>query len=127
MMGLPITQRDTAYVIPWNGEGTSHTRLQFTNVGASATNVNIWIGAQKMAGSPFRLLPGQTISRSFAVNKGPVVVRSAGAPIIASMRVLFPTSFSEMMGLPFRQLDTAYIFPWYDSSLGHTELRFAVP
>jgi hypothetical protein len=127
MMGLLITQSDTTFVFPWNGNGSTNTQLVVTNVGTSTTNVNLRIGAKKMPGSPFPLAAGKTLIKSFAINGGPVVIQSTGEPIIASMRVILPTSYSEMMGLPAKQLAKAYLFPWYDNRLGNTELRIAVP
>jgi hypothetical protein len=36
-------------------------------------------------------------------------------------------SFSEIMGLPASQLDTAFWLPWYNNVELNTQLRFGVP
>jgi hypothetical protein len=38
-----------------------------------------------------------------------------------------PTSLSEMMALPDKQLDTTHWLPWYNNKDLDTELRFGVP
>jgi len=38
-----------------------------------------------------------------------------------------PTSFSEMMALPNKQVDTTYWLPWYNNIDLDTQLRFGVP
>ena len=134
MMGLPESQLATGYVFPWYNNVDLNTQLRFGNVSFSNATVRVYIGGQEVAGSPFTLVPGQSLRRSFAVNRGPVVVRSTnGVKIIASLRVLFPksgtpyTSFSELMGLPESQVTTNYIFPHYNNLAINTQLRFGVP
>ena len=51
-------------------------------------------------------------------------------PIVAAERIIYkvsgkPTSFSEMMALPDKHLDTTYWFPWYNNVDLDTQLRFA--
>jgi hypothetical protein len=53
-------------------------------------------------------------------------------PIVAAERVIYKvngvnTSFSEMMGLPSNQLNTAYYLPWYNNVDLDTQLRFGLP
>ena len=55
---------------------------------------------------------------------------SGNVPIVASMRVAFGsgntfTAFSELMGLPQSQLQTTYLFPWYNNVTLDTQLRVA--
>jgi hypothetical protein len=133
MMGLPETQLAAGYVFPWYNNIALNTQLRFGNVSNTSTSVRVFIGGQEMTGSPFPLAPGQSLRRSFAVDKGPVVIRSTnGAKIIASLRVLFQngstsTAFSELMGLPENQLTTSYLFPYYNNVALNTQLRVGVP
>ena len=132
-MGLPEGQLASGYVFPWYNNIALNTQLRFGNVSSTNTSVRVFIGGQEMAGSPFALIPGQSIRRSFAVDKGPVIIRSTnGAKIIASLRVLFQsggtsTAFSELMGLPETQLTTSYLFPYYNNQTLNTQLRVGVP
>ena len=80
----------------------------------------------------YSILPGGSIRKSFAsINNGPVKVFSTNyIPLIAAERVIYdvngmPTSFSEMMGLPDKQLDTTYWLPWYNSKSLNTQIRIA--
>ena len=133
IMGLPEGQLAAGYMFPWYNNIALNTQLRFGNVSNTNTSVRVFIGGQEMAGSPFALTPGQSIRRSFAVDKGPVVIRSTnGAKIIASLRVLFQngntsTAFSELMGLPENQLTTSYLFPYYNNVALNTQLRVGVP
>jgi len=100
--------------------------------------VHIFIGGQEMLSgctpynSPYTLAPGASLRVSCAdVNSGPVQIKS-NIPIVAAERVIFKVnnisaSFSEMMGLPDSQLDTAYWLPWYNNVDLDTQLRFGVP
>jgi hypothetical protein len=85
-----------------------------------------------MQGSPFTLLAGESTRKSFpGVNNGPVkIVSNHDVPIVAAERVIYKvnginTSFSEMMALPNKQLDTTYWLPWYNNKDLDTQLRFA--
>jgi uncharacterized protein YcfL len=132
MMGLPASQLNTTYWLPWYNNVGMDTQLRFANVSTSNATVRVYIGGVEMAGSPFTLAPGASIRKSFAgVNKGPVRIVST-QDIVAAERVIYkvngvPTSFSEMMGLPADQLNTTYWLPWYNNVDLYTELRFAVP
>jgi hypothetical protein len=130
IMGLPQSQWSTSYIFPWYNNVELNTQLRVGNVGNSTTIVQVFIGGQEMAGSPFSLAAGISIRPSFpGINKGPVKVTSSGnVPIVASLRVAFRsgntwTSFSEMMGLPESQLDNTYVFPWYNNKDLDTQLR----
>ncbi len=63
------------------------------------------------------------------MNKGPVKIVS-DQNIVAAEGVIYKvnnvsTSFSEMMGLPNKALDTTYWLPWYNNVDLDTQLRFA--
>ena len=131
-MGLPNSQLDTKYWLPWYNNKDLDTQLRFANVNATPATVHIYIGGQEVPGSPFTLLPGESTRQSFAnINNGPVQIVS-NIPIVAAERVIYKidnivTSFSEMMALPDNLLDTTYWLPWYNNIDLDTQLRFGVP
>jgi hypothetical protein len=130
MMGLPESQLDTTYWLPWYNNVDLDTQLRFANVSASPATVHIWIGGSEMTGSPFTLEPGASTRKSFSgIDAGPVKIES-DQNIVAAERVIYKvnnvnTSFSEMMALPNSQLDTTYWLPWYNNVDLDTQLRFA--
>ena len=133
MMALPNSQLDTTYWLPWYNNKDLDTQLRFANVHDTQTaTVHVLIGGVEMPNSPFTLLPGESTRQSFTgVNSGPVKIVS-DAPIVAAERLIYKvnnvaTSFSEMMALPDRQLDTIYWLPWYNNVDLDTQLRFGIP
>jgi uncharacterized protein YcfL len=129
-MGLPDSQLDTTYWLPWYNNVGLNTQLRFANTSGGTAHVHVFIGGVEMTGSPFTLLAGESTRKSFPnINAGPVQIVSDQS-IVAAERVIYrvngiPTSFSEMMGLPNSQLDTTYWFPWYNNVGLDTQLRFA--
>jgi Tol biopolymer transport system component len=130
MMGLPDSQLNTTYWLPWYNNVDLDTQLRFANVSASTATVYVSIGGQAMAGSPFTLAPGASMRKSFAgINAGPVEIVS-DQDIVAAERVIYKvndinTSFSEMLALPDSQLDTIFWLPWYNNKDLDTQLRIA--
>jgi hypothetical protein len=130
MMGLPGSQLDTVYWLPWYNNRTLHTQLRFANVSSSPARVHVSIGGAPVAGSPFSLAPGASLRKSFpGIDKGPVRIQS-NQTILASERVVYKvngvnTSFSELMALPRKQLASTYWLPWYNNRTLNTQLRFA--
>src|SRR5687767_2280158 len=111
MMGLPDSQLDTTYWLPWYNNVDLDTQLRFGNVSNSTATVHVSIGETEMAGSPFTLGVRESTRVSFAgINNGPVEIVS-DVDIVAAERLIYKvnginTSFSEMMALPNDQLDT---------------------
>jgi predicted outer membrane repeat protein len=132
MMALPDGQLDTAYWLPWYNNVDLDTQLRFANTTNAAATVHVFIGEAEMTGSPFTLLPGESVRKSFAsINNGPVKIVS-DVPIVAAERVIYKvsgvnTSFSELMGLPNALLDATFWFPWYNNVDLDTQLRFGLP
>jgi uncharacterized protein YcfL len=130
MMGLPASQLNTTYWLPWYNNVDLDTQLRFGNVSSSSASVRVFIGGAEMAGGPFVLAPGASLRKSFpGINGGPVKIVST-QNIVAAERVIYKvngvnTSFSEMLGLPASQLNTTYWLPWYDNVNVDTQLRFA--
>ena len=131
MMGLPAGQLDTIYWLPWYNNVSLDTQLRIANVSNATATVQISIGGTPVAGGPYTLAPGASIRKSFAgIDKGPVRIQS-NVNIVAAARVLYKgsggvdTSFSEIMALPNKQLDTLYWLPWYNNVSLDTQLRIA--
>ncbi len=129
MMGLPNSQLDTTYWLPWYNNVDLDTQLRFANVSSQSATVQVFIGGVEMDGSPFTLAAGESTRKSFAsINNGPVKIVST-QNIVAAERVIYKvnganTSFSEMMGLPNSQLSNTYWMPWYNNVGMDTQLRF---
>ena len=132
MMALPNSQLSTTYWLPWYNNVDLDTQLRFANVSNQPAAVHVYIHGTEMAGSPFPLSPGVSTRKSFAgANNGPVQITS-NVDIVAAERVIYkvdniPTSFSEMMGLPNKQLNIMYWLPWYNNVDLDTQLRFGMP
>jgi hypothetical protein len=127
-MALPASQLSTTYWLPWYDNVTQDTQLRFANITGSTANINVYIGGQLMAGSPFTLGPNASTRVSFVgVNRGPVKIVS-NVNIVAAERVIYkanglPVSFSEMMALPSGLLNTTHWLPWYNNVDLSTDLR----
>jgi hypothetical protein len=130
LLGLPDSQLDTTYWLPWYNNVDLDTQLRFANVTNQTASVQVFIGDVEMLGSPFTLLAGESTRKSFAgVNNGPVKIVS-DQNIVAAERLIYKvngvnTSFTEMMAMPNSQLDTTYWLPWYNNVDLDTQLRFA--
>jgi uncharacterized protein YcfL len=130
IMGVPNGQLDNVYWLPWFNDLTLDSQLRIGNVSASTASVNVFIAGAPMPGNPHTLTPGASARLDFpGVNSGPVKIES-NTNIVAAARVLYtvkgvPTSFSEMMALPEKQLDTTFWLPWYNNTGLDTQLRIA--
>jgi hypothetical protein len=130
MLGLPDSQLDTTYWLPWYNNVDLDTQLRFANVTNSTASVHVFIGGAEMTGSPFSLLAGESTRKSFAgINAGPVKIVS-DQNIVAAERLIYKvngvnTSFTEMLAQPNSQLDSTYWLPWYNNVDLDTQLRFA--
>ena len=128
MMGLPASQLDTTYWLPWYNNVDLDTQLRIANVSTQSATVHVFIGGQEMQGSPFTLTAGASTRKSFpAINAGPVKIQSS-QNIVAAERVIYKvngvnTSFTEMMALPNKQLSNTYWLPWYNNKDFDTQLR----
>ena len=133
MMGLPDSQLDNTYWLPWYDNKSLDTQLRIANVSSSPATVRVYIGGIEMAGSPLALAPGASTRKSFpGIDRGPVKIVS-NVDIVAAERLIYKaaggvnTSFSEMMALPDNLLDTTYWLPWYNNVDLDTQLRFGMP
>jgi hypothetical protein len=132
MMALPESQLDMTYWLPRYNNVDLDSQLRIANVEATDATVHVYMGGVEITGSPFTVLAGKSIRKSFpGINKGLVKVES-DVNIVAAERVIYtvngvPTSFTEMMGLPAGQLDMTYWLPWYNNVELDTHLRFGLP
>jgi len=101
-MGLPDSQLDTSYWLPWYNNVDLDTQLRIGNVSGSTATVHIFIGGTEVTPvSGITLLAGASTRVSYeAVNNGPVEVVS-NVPVVVAERVIYKvngtaTSFSEM-------------------------------
>jgi hypothetical protein len=121
MMGLPASQLDTTYWLPWYNNIGLDTQLRIANISDSPATVGVFIGGVEMQGSPFNLAAGASTRKSFAgIDGGPVQIVS-NQHIVVAERVIYKvnnanTSFTEMMALPNAQLSTTYWLPFYNHS-----------
>jgi hypothetical protein len=129
MMGLPNSQLDTTYWLPWYNNVDLDTQLRFANTTNSTATVHVFIGGAEVTPlSGITLLTGESTRVSYAgVNDGPVQIIS-DQNIVAAERVIYKvqgvqTSFSEMMALPESLLDNTYWLPWYNNVDLDTQLR----
>ena len=128
MMGLPASQLDTTYWLPWYNNIGLDTQLRIANVSTQSASVRVFIGGVEMQGSPFALAAGASMRKSFpGIDAGPVQIQS-NRNIVAAERVIYkvngtPTSFAEMMALPNKLLSNIYWLPWYNNKDFETQLR----
>src|SRR5215207_4871144 len=129
MMGLPDSQLDNSYWLPWYNNVDLDTQLRIGNVSGSTATVNIFIGGAEVTPvSGITLLAGESTRVSYeGVDDGPVEVVS-NVPIVVAERVIYivddtPTSFSEMKALSQEELSTSYWLPWYNNVNLNTQLR----
>lgn len=130
IMALPESELDNVYWFPWYNNYGLDTQLRFANADDSeAAEIEVFIGGEKR-GETITLQPGESDRVSFtALNDGPVEVRS-NVNIVAAMRVIYKvggafTGYSELMGLPDKQLSDTYWLPWYNNTGNvDTQLRF---
>ena len=128
MMAMPAGQLDNVYWLPWYNSKDLDTQLRIANVTTSDATVHVSIGGTPVTGSPFTILAGKSIRKTFpGIDKGPVKIES-DQNIVAAERVIYKvnnvaTSFTEMMALPESQLDTTYWLTRYNNVDLDSQLR----
>jgi predicted nucleic acid-binding Zn ribbon protein len=126
-MGLPHEQLSDTYLFPAYNNLTLDEQIRFANVDSIPTTVTVTI-----AGIPrgsYTLQPNESKRVSYALDAGPVEVKSSGAKIIAAIRDAWKvngqiTSFVQVMGLPREALSDTYLFPAYNNVTLDGQLRF---
>jgi hypothetical protein len=129
LMGLPKEQLADTYYFPAYNNVTLDGQLRFGNVDTITTDVTVTIGGADRG--TYTLGPNQSQRVSFALDTGPVVIKSSnGAKIIAALRDAYIVqgkveSFAQLMGLPLQALSDTYVFPAYNNVTLDGQLRFA--
>ena len=124
VMGTPEGKLSDSYDFTWYDSkpdgGMTANWILVANTGSSPADVEIWVGSNLMArysaADGNAIAPGRIETPRFSnIRGGPVKVRSTNhQPLIASQRVLYRESFSEVMGVPTDALGSEYLFTWYD-------------
>jgi hypothetical protein len=109
---------DTSYYFTWYDSlpqnGMKGNWIMVSNVDASATDVDIYIGGNKMGTYPIPA-GGQITPWFDNTIGGPVRVESLNNQrLVVSQRVLCNDGFNEVTGQPASGLDSIYFFTWYD-------------
>lgn len=125
VLGTPEGKLSVSYDFTWYDSkpegGMTGNWILVANTGSIPADVEIWIGTTLMArysaATGNAIAPGMIETPRFDnIRGGPVKVRSTNhQPLIASQRVLYRESFSEVMGVPTDSLGSEYLFTWYDS------------
>jgi hypothetical protein len=126
VMGYPASQFTTEYWYPWYDNVGMATWVLVGNPTTATATVDIYIGGVKHGS--YTIGAGKQINQRFNLNTGPVrVVSTNGVKVFTSERVLFGSSFNEVMGYPANKLTTEYWFPWYDSISMSTDILVGRP
>jgi hypothetical protein len=123
MMGMPLEQLTTEYIFPYYNNAAMDSQLRVSNVGGANTTINVYLGSNPDPIDSYTLAAGQATRRNYPYNSGPLRVTSSASDILTSIRVLFGTSFSELMGFPADQLAQEYLYPVYDNVNLDSQLR----
>jgi uncharacterized protein YkwD len=116
MMGYPANQLTTTYWFPWYDTVTTGKVDNIVVSNPSATDADVSIYIAGVFKEEFFVPAKGSISKSYAsLQTGPVkVISTNGVNILASQRLTYLSSFTEILGYPDNQLSQTYWFPWYD-------------
>jgi Zn-dependent metalloprotease len=126
VMGYPKDQFTTEYWYPWYDNVSMSTWVLVGNPTTTTAKVDIYVGTTKTS---YSIGAGKSVMPRFTgMNTGPVrVVSTNGVKIFTSERVLYGTSFNEVMGYPGNKLSAEYWFPFYDSTTMSTNVLVGRP
>jgi hypothetical protein len=137
VMGMPLENLSDKYVFPryTNLDATKYEVIPIANYETFDTHVSVQIGNTSYG--PYLVAAGTSYTFNQAIAGGPVIVSSDNAArIIASLYQLKRAGTtgrwngqSEMMGIPFAQLSSTYVLPYYDYTTPGLQpsLNIAVP
>lgn len=118
------TDLEYDYLFTWYDNnpagGMNGNWICITNLDSQPTEVQIFVGDisdNHQLDTLGPILPGEHVEwqSPTSLTSGPVRVKSTtGAPLLASQRVLYKDSFSEIPGVGASRLGTEAVFPWYD-------------
>ena len=125
LVGFPANQLTNQYIFPWYNNTAMDSQLRVSNVGASSTTINVYVGSNPTPIDTYTLAAGAATRKNYAgVNNGPLKVTSSSSNILTTIRVLFGNlSYSELLGFPVNQLTTSYTYPVYDNVFIDSQLR----
>jgi hypothetical protein len=125
-MGLPADQLTDEYWFPWYNNLGFDSRIRFANTSVTnAANIEIYAGGDLLGAYELDPLESMQEVKFDNMDAGPVnIVSRTGTPIVASLSIITPTSYSEFMGLPANQLADEYWFPWYNNVGFNSGVRF---
>ncbi|MHB8169037.1 MAG: hypothetical protein ACYDET_05235 [Thermoleophilia bacterium] len=109
---------DSSYYFTWYdstaADGMNGNWLLIANEDTRQATVDVFIGDKKM--DTYTIDPGKDVTPVYPEKiGGPVrVVSTNGMKLMASQRIIYHDSFSEVMGYPASLLDSVYFFTWYD-------------
>ncbi len=137
VMGMPFDQFTTDYWYTWVDKFNTNNMKTWILVGNPSSSqtayVDIYIHGVKQ-GATRTIAPNSNITPKFDISNGAVeVVSMSGSgtptaiPIFTSERVIYGSSFNEMMGYPANQLTTEYWFTWYDNIYMKTDVLVGSP
>ncbi|RJQ46973.1 MAG: hypothetical protein C4534_01925 [Gaiellales bacterium] len=124
--GVPAARQSTVYYFPWYDNyrpwGFEGDWIIIDNRGMETARVRLTIGSSVVRDPlhperDYWEVPAAGVITPAApgVTGGPVKVESLDSqPIMASQRVLYRDSFSEIAGIPAEDLSDTWIFSWYD-------------
>ena len=74
-------------------------------------------------------LPGKNVTPQYPGTRGgPVrVVSTNHVPVLAALRTIWGTGYSDLMGYPGNQLTTEYWIPVYNNVTMNSQIRFTNP
>jgi hypothetical protein len=123
LKGTPANQITSNYWYPWYDDQSMQTWLVIANTSATLTaNVEVRIAGDVIE---YQIAPGSRVGPRLGYNTGPMqVISTNGIPILTSQRVLYGVTndLFEIFGIPFSQVTSNYLYPWYDDVLMQTEL-----
>ena len=104
LMGYPVEDLTDEYWIPVYNNVTMNSQLRFTNTDSvNDATVMVYIGTQSYG--PYTVKPLETQRYKYPVDDGPVrVVSTNHVPILAALRTIWDTGYSDLMGYPVEDL-----------------------
>lgn len=119
VQSVPHTGLESTYYFTWYDSnpaaGVGGDWILIGNQGTIDANVDVYIGGSLMGS--YVVPANGRITPSYAnITDGPVkVICTNGQPLMVSQRVIYKTSFNEVLGVPESKLGPEYNFTWYDS------------
>jgi hypothetical protein len=122
LMGYPADLLTNEYLFPYYNNVAMDSQLRVSNLGGVPTVIRVYLGTQKI--DEYTLGAGGATRKNYGgYNSGPLRVTSSATNILTTIRVLYASSLSELMGFPANQLAQTYWYPVYDNAALDSQLR----